>query len=52
MATTGPARTRYARNGDVDIVFEDLGGAGGDPLLLVMGLGFPGSGGRRGWSTS
>ncbi len=39
MAATGPARTRYARNGDVDIVFEDLGGAGGDPLLLVMGLG-------------
>jgi len=39
MAATGPAPTRYARNGDVDIAFEDLGGAGGDPLLLVMGLG-------------
>ena len=31
--------TRYAMNGDVRIAFEDLGGAGGDPLLLVMGLG-------------
>ena len=41
MTTTGagPGATRYARNGSVDIAFEDLGGAGGDPLLLVMGLG-------------
>jgi pimeloyl-ACP methyl ester carboxylesterase len=31
--------TRYAHNGEVDIAFEDLGGAGGEPLLLVMGLG-------------
>jgi pimeloyl-ACP methyl ester carboxylesterase len=31
--------TRYARNGDVRIAFEDLGGGGGDPLLLIMGLG-------------
>jgi pimeloyl-ACP methyl ester carboxylesterase len=31
--------TRYARNGDVRIAYEDLGGSGGDPLLLVMGLG-------------
>jgi pimeloyl-ACP methyl ester carboxylesterase len=31
--------TRYARNGAVRIAWEDLGGAGGDPLLLVMGLG-------------
>ncbi|NMH81823.1 alpha/beta fold hydrolase [Pseudonocardia xinjiangensis] len=29
----------FARNGDVEIAYEDLGGAGGDPLLLVMGLG-------------
>jgi pimeloyl-ACP methyl ester carboxylesterase len=36
----GPASqpTRYAQNGDVQIAFEDLGGAGGDPLLLVIGL--------------
>ena len=34
-----PGATRYARNGDVSIAYEDLGGAGGDPLLLVMGLG-------------
>ena len=31
--------TRYACNGEVRIAFEDLGGAGGDPLLLVTGLG-------------
>jgi pimeloyl-ACP methyl ester carboxylesterase len=31
--------TRYASHGEVDIAYEDLGGAGGDPLLLVMGLG-------------
>ena len=31
--------TRCARNGAVRIAYEDLGGAGGDPLLLVMGLG-------------
>ncbi|WP_232666729.1 alpha/beta fold hydrolase [Pseudonocardia sp. TRM90224] len=31
--------TRYAHNGAVRIAFEDLGGAGGEPLLLVMGLG-------------
>jgi pimeloyl-ACP methyl ester carboxylesterase len=29
----------YAHNGDVRIAHEDLGGAGGEPLLLVMGLG-------------
>ena len=31
--------TRYAHNGTVRIAYEDLGGAGGGPLLLVMGLG-------------
>jgi pimeloyl-ACP methyl ester carboxylesterase len=31
--------TRYARNGRADIAYEDLGGAGGDPLLLLMGMG-------------
>jgi pimeloyl-ACP methyl ester carboxylesterase len=36
MATAG--KTRYADNGRVRIAFEDLGGAGGDPLLLIMGL--------------
>ncbi|BEL06215.1 alpha/beta hydrolase [Actinoplanes sichuanensis] len=28
-----------ARNGDVHLAVDDLGGAGGDPLLLIMGLG-------------
>ncbi len=28
-----------ARNGDVRLAVDDLGGAGGDPLLLIMGLG-------------
>ena len=31
--------TRFAHNGGIQIAFDDLGGAGGDPLLLVMGLG-------------
>jgi pimeloyl-ACP methyl ester carboxylesterase len=31
--------THYASNGTVRIAYSDLGGAGGDPLLLVMGLG-------------
>ncbi|MBE1488155.1 alpha/beta fold hydrolase [Plantactinospora soyae] len=31
--------TRFARNGEIQLAFEDLGGVGGDPLLLVMGLG-------------
>ena len=34
----GSAQVRYAVNGRVRIAFEDLGGAGGDPLLLIMGL--------------
>ena len=39
MTTGADSPTRYARNGETRIAFEDLGGAGGDPLLLVMGLG-------------
>lgn len=33
------SQTRYARNGSVDIAYEELGGARGDPLLLIMGMG-------------
>lgn len=29
--------TGYARNGEVRIAYDDLGGTGGEPLLLVMG---------------
>ena len=36
---TDPGPARYARNGAAGIAFEELGGAGGEPLLLVMGLG-------------
>ncbi|MEU6248830.1 alpha/beta fold hydrolase [Glycomyces sp. NPDC047010] len=32
-----PTPTGYAENGGVRIAYEDLGGAGGEPLLLVMG---------------
>ena len=39
MAVSGSEQARYAVNGEVRIAFEDLGGAGGAPLLLVMGLG-------------
>jgi len=38
MAVSGSGSARYAVNGQVRIAFEDLGGAGGAPLLLVMGL--------------
>ncbi|PJN25407.1 alpha/beta fold hydrolase [Kitasatospora sp. CB02891] len=31
--------TRFTHNGGVPLAYEDLGGAGGEPLLLVMGLG-------------
>ncbi|MFD7455359.1 alpha/beta fold hydrolase [Kitasatospora sp. NPDC059827] len=31
--------TLFAHNGEIRIAFEDLGGEGGDPLLLIMGLG-------------
>jgi pimeloyl-ACP methyl ester carboxylesterase len=34
-----PGPARHARNGAADIAFEELGGTGGEPLLLVMGLG-------------
>ncbi|WP_327070624.1 alpha/beta fold hydrolase [Kitasatospora sp. NBC_01302] len=30
--------TCFTRHGDIEIAYQDLGGAGGDPLLLVMGL--------------
>lgn len=30
---------RFASHDGIQIAFDDLGGAGGDPLLLVMGLG-------------
>ena len=39
MTEPRPGHTRYARNGDAEIAFEELGGTGGEPLLLVMGLG-------------
>jgi pimeloyl-ACP methyl ester carboxylesterase len=29
--------TRHARNGNADLAYEDHGGTGGEPLLLVMG---------------
>jgi pimeloyl-ACP methyl ester carboxylesterase len=38
MTSPGSCPVRYAVNGQVRIAFEDLGGAGGDPLLLIMGL--------------
>ena len=38
MTVPGSEQPRYAVNGQVRIAFEDLGGAGGDPLLLIMGL--------------
>jgi len=39
MTASGSGQARYAVNGQVRIAFEDLGGAGGAPLLLIMGLG-------------
>jgi pimeloyl-ACP methyl ester carboxylesterase len=39
MTALESGATRYARNGSAEIAFEDLGGAGGDPLLLIMGMG-------------
>ena len=30
--------TQYARNGTVDIAYDTLAGAEGEPLLLIMGL--------------
>jgi pimeloyl-ACP methyl ester carboxylesterase len=34
-----PGTVRYARSGAAEIAFEELADAGGEPLLLVMGLG-------------
>src|SRR5215831_9953603 len=39
MVTDPGPGPRYARNGAADIAFEELGGAGDEPVLLVMGLG-------------
>jgi pimeloyl-ACP methyl ester carboxylesterase len=39
MTAPVSGQVRYAVNGQVRIAFEDFGGAGGDPLLLIMGLG-------------
>jgi len=38
VTALGSGQARYAVNGQARIAFEDLGGAGGDPLLLIMGL--------------
>ena len=38
MVIPAAEETRYARHGEVRIAFTDLGGAGGEPLLLIMGL--------------
>ena len=38
MVVSGSGQARYAVNGQVRIAFEDLGGVGGAPLLLIMGL--------------
>jgi pimeloyl-ACP methyl ester carboxylesterase len=38
MAPAGSGQVSYAVNGQARIAFEELGGAGGDPLLLIMGL--------------
>jgi pimeloyl-ACP methyl ester carboxylesterase len=34
-----PSEPQFAHNGNVDIAYEELGGAGGSPLLLIMGMG-------------
>lgn len=38
MTVSGSGQVRFAVNGQARIAYEDLGGAGGDPLLLIMGL--------------
>lgn len=41
QAVAVPAETRYARNADVSVAYEAFGDvAGGEPLLLIMGLDF------------
>ena len=47
MSDTGRTRpwenvwtpTKYAHNGAVNIAYDQLAGAEGEPLLLIMGLG-------------
>lgn len=39
MVGTGDEATRFAVNDSVRLAYEDLGPVGGDPLLMVMGLG-------------
>jgi pimeloyl-ACP methyl ester carboxylesterase len=39
MVEGSGSTTRFAHNGAVEIAYQELGGTGGDPLLLVMGLG-------------
>lgn len=38
MDTHEAGAAQYALNGDAAIAYEDLGGAGGRPLLLIMGM--------------
>jgi pimeloyl-ACP methyl ester carboxylesterase len=39
MSAIGDSPTGFARNGQVQLGYEDLGPGRGDPLLMIMGLG-------------